>query len=67
MALIYNKVRSAHYSKAEVLTNYPVNRFHLVQDRSVFDNGARESNPSLYVTGVGSIVEQTLLINDIEW
>ena len=49
VALIYNKVRFTHYSKAEVL----VNPFHLAQDRSVFDSGAHESNPSLLVTEVG--------------
>ena len=38
VALIYNKVRFAHYSKAKVLTNHQVNPFHLAQDRSVFDN-----------------------------
>ena len=40
VALIYNKARFADDSKAEVLTNYQVNPFHLVQDRSVFDIGA---------------------------
>ena len=59
VALIYNDVRFAHYSKAEVLTNYQVNPFHLALDRPVFDNGVREANPSLHVMGRSRIDSRT--------